>query len=95
MGNRIHISAEGETPCASVRRRVGKYNAGLYCVECSEIFAIAVADRQGDIEFISDGEPLFECPFCHQQQRRQPSEIAWFLLTEGRLRKPPARPGLN
>lgn len=95
MGTNIHLSAEGDKPHKTVKRQVGKYNAGLYCVQCGEFFAAAVSDRKPDITFISDGEKLFECPFCHHQQRRQVSEIAFFLLTEGLLRRPPRPAGLH
>jgi hypothetical protein len=94
MVTRIHISSEGEKPNETVKRQIGKYNWGLYCTKCDEFFAVAVADKlpSEPIEFISDGEPLFECPFCHHQQRRQVSEIAQLLLTEAAKRRPPVPP---
>ena len=63
----------------TVKREIGKFNIGLYCTSCSEFFALAVVDdaRKGElIPIKSVGTPLFECPFCHHQQRRQVSEIA-------------------
>lgn len=95
MVNKIHVSAEGNNPHRSVKRQVGKYNAGLYCVDCSEFFALAIAEREITAEFISDGDPLFQCPFCNLIQRRQISEVGAFLLTEERLRRPPPPPGAH
>lgn len=95
---RVHISAEGNTPHPSVKRRHGRTNLGLYCLHCGEFFALAVHDRElgvVQLEFISDGEPLFECPLCHQQQRRQVSEIAEIVLTEATKRRPQRPEGLN
>ena len=94
---RIHISAEGDTPYQPEKRQLGKYNVGFYCTNCQEFFALAVRDEPpGEpIEFISDGEPLFECPFCHHRQRRQVSEIASLVLTEATKRKPPIPPGVH
>src|SRR5262249_862695 len=47
------------------------------------------------IEFISDGEPLFECPLCHHRQGRKVSEIVSLALTEATKRKPPIPPGVH
>ena len=74
----------------TVKREIGKFNIGLYCTSCSEFFALAVVDdaRKGElIPIKSVGTPLFECPFCHHQQRRQVSEIARLHLTQGNLIK--------
>ena len=94
---RIHISAQGDKPTETQKRQIGKYNWGLYCANCTEFFAIAVRDGSPSepIEFISDGEPLFECPFCHHRQRREVSEIAGLVLTEATKRKPPVPPGAH
>lgn len=94
---RIHIAAADETPNPSVKRQLGKINYGLYCKHCDEFFALAVLEQPlpEPVEFISDGEPLFECPMCRQQQRRQVSEIATIVLTEEMIRRPSPPPGLN
>jgi hypothetical protein len=91
---RLHISAEGNKPNATVKRQLGKLNIGLYCTKCGEFFALAVSEPKDDpkmeqVEIISDGQPLYECPFCHHQQRRQVSEIAKLRLTENNKQKPP------
>lgn len=96
MVTRIHVSADGDKPNPGVKRQVGKTNIGLYCVACGEFFALAVAPAKAPaVEIISDGDPLFECPFCHRLQRRQVSEIATILLTEAAKRRPDRPPGLN
>ena len=92
---RLHIATAGDKPNEGVKRQIGKLNFGLYCVKCSEFFALLVVvpkdeSKMEHIEIISDGDPLFECPFCHQQQRRQVSEIARIRLTENNKRKSPA-----
>jgi hypothetical protein len=94
---RMHISAQGDKPNATQKRQIGKYNWGFYCTKCNEFFAFAVADNPPaePIEFISDGEPLWECPLCHHPQRRQVSEIASLYLTEATKRKPPIPPGVH
>lgn len=94
---RVHISAEGEQPAATVKRQLGRQNYGLYCNGCDEFFALAVSDplKATDLEIVSDGEPMFECPFCHLRERRQPSEIAQVMLTERLKRRPAKVPGLH
>ena len=94
--NIIHLSSEGDSPHASVKRQIGKLNAGLYCTNCSEFFAVAVIGLEDkkkieNIEFKANGPVLFGCPFCHQGQRREVSEIGLVILTEGNKRKPPPR----
>ncbi len=91
----INISSEGTKPYQNQKRQLGKINFGLYCINCNEFFAQMVVEPKDEekailLEFKSDGEPLFECPFCHTQQRRQVSEIAQIRLTERSKRKPPA-----
>ena len=94
--NIIHLSSEGDSPHASVKRQIGKLNAGLYCTNCSEFFAVVVVGLEDkkkieNIEFRANGPVLFGCPFCHHGQRREVSEIGLVILTEGNKRKPPPR----
>ena len=89
----INISAQRDSPYPTVRRQVGSVNAGLYCRECAEFFALFVVPKGQErmknwVSFESDGSPLFECPFCHHKQRRAPSEIGYIQLTEGTKRRP-------
>lgn len=89
----LNISAQGETPYATVKRRLGRINAGLYCTKCTEFFALfVVPDGQEGmkdwVSFQSDGLPLFECPLCGHKQRRAPTEIGYIQLTEKTKRRP-------
>ncbi|MCB1394158.1 hypothetical protein, partial [Nitrobacter sp.] len=86
------VIAPGDIPNATVKRRVGKHNAGLYCKECAEFFAVAVYPDGADpdeVRFESSGLLAFACPFCEAFQKREASEIGTLLLTEGRKRRPP------
>ena len=93
----IHLSSEGNKTHHAQKRQIGKYNWGLYCANCQEFFALAVTNEvpAESIEFLADGEPLFECPFCHHRQRRQVSEIAFLFLTDAMKRKPPIPPNVH
>jgi hypothetical protein len=87
---KLHM-ASTDKPYPTVKRRLGIMNAGLYCDKCEEFFAIAIFPPEHpkqEIEFISDGPLLFDCPFCHQQESRQASEIVQFSLKESNRRKP-------
>jgi len=93
---KLHISAAGDKPFAGAKRQIGKLNAGLYCTKCGEFFALAVVKPGREavmaaIEFTcdDDDDPLFECPFCHHQQRRPVTEIVRLQLTEATKRKRP------
>ena len=94
MANKVHIPAQGDEPNKTVKRQEGKYNLGLYCSKCTQFFALAVLDNPlvGGVEFKSDGEPLFACPFCHHRQRRHVSEIAQVFLKRGAKRRPAIPP---
>jgi hypothetical protein len=93
----LNISAEGTTPYQTVKRQLGRLNQGLYCTNCNEFFAFAVIAESKEkivdyLELKSDGKPLFECPFCHHQERREVSEIGYVQLSEGNKQKPPPPP---
>ena len=97
MSTKINISADGTKPHATQKRRLGKRNIGLYCEACSEFFAVAVLPDgpTPPFEIVSDGIPLFECPMCRHQQRRQTSEIEQIVLTESNKRRPKPPSSLN
>src|SRR5262245_34015584 len=90
MARTVQFTAQGE-PNKTVKRQTGRYNFGLYCSKCTQFFALVVLDRPpvGGVQFESDGEPLFACPFCHYRQRRQVSEIVQVFLMRGNKRRPP------
>jgi hypothetical protein len=91
---KLHMGSTNK-PYPSVKRRLGIMNAGLYCNKCGEFIAIAIFPPENpklEIEFISDGPLLFDCPFCHQPQSRQASEIVQLLLKESNRRKPQTPP---
>ena len=97
---KIHLAsnASGDKPYDSVKRQLRSINLGLYCSGCDEFFALAVAPPSKpplDIEYVADGPLLFECPFCHQRQIREVSEITTIRLTEGNKRRPQRPPGLH
>jgi hypothetical protein len=90
----LNISAEGTTPYQTVKRQLGSLNQGLYCTVCSEFFSLSVIEKGKEqiaeiVELKSDGKPLYECPFCHAQQRRDVSEIGYVQLTERNKKRPP------
>ncbi len=83
----INIAAnpENDTPNEGVKRKLGAVNAGLYCNECNEFFAVAICkpdQNATNLSFKSNGDPMFECSMCGHKERRQPSEIAVLILTE-------------
>jgi hypothetical protein len=84
----IHIDASSDKPYASVPRQIGKHNAGVYCNQCREFFALAVVDRPLPVKFVSNGKPVLQCTECGDQQRRDPSEIVWVVLSPANQRKP-------
>lgn len=92
---KIHLSGPG--PQATVKRRLGKTNIGLYCDSCGEFFALAVSETGADpsVELTADELLEFECPLCHHQQHRQVTEIGQIHLTEATKRKPPPRSDLH
>jgi hypothetical protein len=97
--SKIYIELQGDNkkPHATVKRQIGRFNFGLYCTKCAEFFAVAVVTpkdeaKMQNIEFKSAGAPLFQCPFCHHQQRRAVSEIALLRLHERNKKRPPPPP---
>jgi hypothetical protein len=86
---KLHI-ASTDKPYETVKRRLGITNAGLYCDKCGEFFAIAIFPPERpkvEIEFVSDGPVLFDCPLCHGRQSRQAAEIVQLVLKESNRRK--------
>ena len=88
---RIHLATNPGEPYRAVKRKMGKLNAGLYCEQCPEFFALAVVPKAAEhvpVEIVADGLILFECPFCKARQARDVSEIVQIRLTALNKRKP-------
>ena len=90
MPQQIHLESQ-DAPYATVKRKLGVQNAGMYCTNCSEFFAVAVSPPGviKDAEFVSDGPLRFVCPLCETLQSRDPTEIFSLVLTEATKRRPP------
>lgn len=95
MAIKIHLASEQDEPHATVKRKLGALNVGLYCTHCAEFFALAVIDDGVPIEVVSEGPIPFRCPMCGHLQRRDATEIAQIVLTESNKRRPPPPKGAH
>jgi hypothetical protein len=88
MTKHVHISAFIE-PLASVKRRHGAMNVGIYC-RCGEFISLSAA-KPGqpavDVEFTAVRPVLIACPFCKTEEHRHVEEIQQVLLTKQNKRR--------
>lgn len=84
----IHITAFDE-PMASVKRRPGAFNVGIYC-RCGEFVAFSAAkpgQEAVEVEFAATQPILVICPFCKMVEHRRVEELHQLLLTRKNKRR--------
>jgi hypothetical protein len=71
----LFIFLDCDEPYAGTKPQPDQFNFCLTCKNCEEFFALAVCAPGTDLQPPSKGDGLFDCPFCHHQQRCELSEI--------------------
>jgi hypothetical protein len=81
--NTIHITTQG-FPLETVPRRIGFFNAGLYCASCRNFISFGVHERlpASGLRFTADAAIDVLCPYCNRLDQRQAPDIVVMRLTE-------------